>query len=360
MFLRPNHKFERLRGFVGTIACLCLPGCAVGPDFHSPYMKMPQQYAAGAAVPGLQDKNKPVADAQKWWQSLKDDELNALIDRAIKANPDLEIALTRLQEARMEEAVVMGTALPEAEASGGAAKGTGSDLARGRVAGPLVAAEDTGKLQHITQIYGFDAGWELDLFGKYRRELEAAKYDTQAAVAARNDVLTSVIADVARAYMELRGLQMQQAVLLKNIAVEKQYTGIAQERYTHGITNELDVALTRRQLASLEAERAPLDSQIDAARYTIAVLLGQFPEDLAAELAKPALLPPLPEKIRNGAPLDLLRRRPDIREAEQELAASTARIGVATASLFPSISITGGAGFQGHCLISARLMPSSI
>jgi len=333
---------------LGALSCGVLSGCEVGPNYHTPDMKLPESFHAGIAASD-KDTKTPAVDAQ-WWKSLNDDTLNDLIDRAIKANPQLEIALTHVQEAREQEAVVLGTALPQVGASGGAAGGTGSDLARGRAAQTLISGENTGKLTHVNQMYGFDAGWELDLFGKYRRELEAARYDEQAMEAARNDVMIILIADVVRAYVDMRGLQMQQTVLQQNIGVAKQYTDFVQARYDHGITNGLDLTLAQRELATLQAQSAPLTAQIDAAQYTIAVLCGEFPENMGKELAKPGVIPQLPEKLDTGLPLDLLRRRPDIHEAERELAGASARIGIATANLFPHFALTGGAGYQGQGL----------
>ena len=181
---------------------------------------------------------------------LNDDTLNGLIDKAIKGNPQLEIALMHVQEAREQEAVVLGTALPELEASAGGGNGTGSDLARGRVSQTLASGENTNGLTHVNQIYGFDAGWELDLFGQYRREAEAARYDRQAAEAARENVILTIIADVVRSYVDMRGLQMQLSVLDKNIDVAKQYTDFVQKRYDRGITNGLDLTLAQREKAT--------------------------------------------------------------------------------------------------------------
>ena len=336
---------------ISAVACFCLTGCAVGPDYHPAAMNVPKGFAAAATATkpakSARPASQPVIDAANWWKRLHDPELDSLVDRAVKGNQDIEIALNRMQEARMQEIVVMGGALPEAGIDIGGGAGTGSDLARGRAADPMVAAEDTGKFQQITHIAGFDSGWELDLFGKYRREMEAAKYDTETALAARNAVLIAVIADVARSYVDMRAAQMQLLVLQKNEGNLQDYLTLTQERYNRGITNELDVTLAQRQLAGLQAEKAPLIAQIHAAQYVIAVLLGQFPENLAKELEKPGMLPQLPQKIETGLPLDLLRRRPDIREAERSVAAATARIGVAEADLFPHVSLTGGAGYQG-------------
>jgi NodT family efflux transporter outer membrane factor (OMF) lipoprotein len=340
----------------------CVAGCAVGPDYHTPKMKVPDGFISTGATgaPKTAGPSSPSLDIAKWWRALNDSELDSLIERAIQANPSLEIALTRLQEARTLEVAITGLALPEVEASGGAGRGTGSNLTRGRVSPPLNAASNTAGLHQINYVGGFDATWEIDLFGRYRRAIEAARYDTQAFAAARKAVLITVVADVARAYLDMRGLQMQLAVLRQNIRTAQQSLDLVQARFDRGIINELDVTLARRQLATLQAQVAPLASQINAAQYAIAVLLGQFPEDLAKELEKPGLIPQVPEQVQAGLPLDLIRRRPDIREAEWQLAGATARIGVATANLFPRVAITAGAGGQGQGLGVTPVVNQSI
>ncbi len=327
-----------------------LAGCAVGPDYHAPKMNVPDGFAAASGAPPATTSGKAAIDLSQWWHALNDPQLESLVDRAIKANTSIEIALTRLQEARTFETVVAGHALPTLAASAGAARGTGSDLTRGRVVSPLTSASNTAGLQHITTMYGFDAAWEIDLFGKYRREAEAAHYDTEALAAARNAVLTTVVADVVRAYLDLRGLQTQQAILRQNLQSAQKLLDLMQARFDRGITNELDVTLARRQLATLQSKVAPLASAVSSAQYAIAVLLGRFPEELAQELAQPQLIPQLPDRIDSGLPLDLIRRRPDIIEAERLLAGSTARIGVATARLFPSLVLSGSAGTQAQGL----------
>jgi NodT family efflux transporter outer membrane factor (OMF) lipoprotein len=347
MRLRPKNRNAWLCA-LGALSLYALNGCAVGPDYRAPNMKMPQKFAAVQSASGT--AQQPSVDASKWWKSLGDDKLSSLVDRAIKANPQLDIALAHVQEAREQEAVLMGQALPDLGLSGGAARGTGSDLARGRADQSLVSAENTGTYQHVTQIYGFVAGWQIDLFGQYRRELEAARYDEQAARAARNNVLIAIVANVVRAYVDMRGLQMQLAVLQQNVAVAKTYVDYVTSRYNLGITNGLDVTLAQRQLSTLQAEVAPLNSQIDVAQYVIAIYCGEFPESMVQELSAPGQIPRVPEKLDTGVPLDLLRRRPDINEAERQLAGATARVGVATANLFPHLAITGSAGYQGQGL----------
>ena len=320
-----------------------LTSCSVGPDYRPPEAPIPQNFAAASSSKGNVSE---AAVAAKWWQTLRDRELDSLIERAIAGSPTLEIALDRIQQARAQEAAVIGAALPAAEASEGGALGTGSDLARSRVSQPLVSAENGVGFTRVTNIVGFDAGWEIDIFGKFRRAIEAARYDVDAAIAARNVVLISLVADVTRAYLDLRALQMQLAVLRKNIEVAQKYMDFVQERFNRGITNELDVTLAQRQLAQLQSQVAPLAARIDSARYVIAVLIGEFPENLGRELARPGMLPVLPARIRSGLPIDLLRRRPDIVEAERQLAGATAQIGVATADLFPHVVLIGSYGWQ--------------
>ncbi len=330
------------------LASAALASCAVGPNYHTPRVAVPDQYAAaaaqgsGAALAGAPAR----VDLASWWRSLGDAELDSLIERAVKANPSVLIALDRLQAARTYEAGLVGTALPVADASGAYGKGTGSDASRGRSSTALTSAGTTQGLTSITTIGGFDAYWELDVFGKIRREIEQARYDAQAAADARNAVLVSVIADVARAYVDLRGLQMQDSVLRAAVDVLQQSLRIVTQRYQRGITNELDVTLATRELATFQAQIAPVEAQINSAEYTIATLLGQYPEDLRSELAPPRMLPPVPAAVATGLPVDLLRRRPDILQAERELASANAGIGVAVANLFPQFVVTGAAGFQ--------------
>jgi NodT family efflux transporter outer membrane factor (OMF) lipoprotein len=339
--------------FLLVLGASLLAGCAVGPNYHTPAVDVPPQFAAkaeqGAAAASGATANGPAAvQLSGWWHALQDPELDSLVQRAIDGNPDLMVALDRLQAARELEAAVVGTVLPVAQASAGYARGTGSDLTRGRASQTLISADNTAGVSHINEIGGFDALWELDLFGKYRREIEATRYDTQAALAARNAALIAVIADVARAYVDLRGLQTRAAVVSAAIGVLRESLRIVNIRYERGITNELDVTLATRELATFEAQMAPLDAQIHAAQYTIATLLGRYPEELAQELSTSAMVPGVPGVLSVGLPLDLLRRRPDVQEAERNLAAATARIGVATANLFPSVAVTGAVGFQGQ------------
>jgi NodT family efflux transporter outer membrane factor (OMF) lipoprotein len=338
------------------LSFLWLCGCAVGPNYPAPTPEVPASFtsAGTSATPASAPPPTPaarVAELGGWWHALGDPQLDALVEDALKGNPGLDIALVRLQEARTFEVALTGTALPRLDVGAGGGRGTGSDLSRGRAPGALTSADHSvPAASRITQVAGFDAAWDIDLFGGLRREIEAARYDAQAAAAARDAVQVAVIADVVRSYLDLRGLQMAAAVLRANLRAAQSLIGFVQQRYDHGITNELDLTLARRQLAAVAAQVAPLNAQIDATRYAIATLLGRYPQDIDAQLARPGVMPLLPERIAPGLPLELLRRRPDIREAEWDLAGATARVGVATASLFPQLSVSGAAGVQGQGL----------
>ncbi len=186
-------------------------GCAVGPNYHTPAMHPPEHFAA-APAPQPSGTAAPV-ELATWWQALNDPELDSLVTRAVTANPDIEIALDRLQAARTVAVGTFSTVLPAAGASAGGGRGTGSDLGRGRASQQLVSAESGNGLSQVNLLAGFDAAWQLDLFGKYRREIEAARADAQATAWARNVVLVAVISDVARVYVDLRGLQLRSAAL---------------------------------------------------------------------------------------------------------------------------------------------------
>jgi outer membrane protein TolC len=189
---------------LGVFICATLTSCAVGPDYLPPAPPLPDHFAATSSslnAPSDGRADRPLETTQ-WWRLLRDRSLDSLVERAVAASPTLEIALDRLQQARAQELVVIGAALPTGEWTAGGGWGTGSDLARGRASQTLVSAETGAGVGQVVNLVGFDAAWELDVFGKYRRAIEAAQYDVDAAVAARNVVLVSLIADVVRAYLD--------------------------------------------------------------------------------------------------------------------------------------------------------------
>jgi NodT family efflux transporter outer membrane factor (OMF) lipoprotein len=340
------------RVFRGWIACWGAAGlsaCSVGPDFTLPEARLPGSYIAKLDATATGPTAKPVTsvDLTRWWRSFRDPQLVSLVERSIAANPDIAIALARLQQARARQFVATGAALPKGELSSGAGFGTGTDNTRGRVSETLHSASNTTGFNHIDEAGGFDAAWELDVFGKLRREIEASQLDALAAAKARDAVLVSVVANVARAYIELRSFQAQIAVTRGSIEAARRSLQVVQTRFSEGLTNELDVTLAQRQLATFEAGLGPLTGQLQSSQYVIAVLLGQYPETLVKELRTEGPVPRFPAKIPLGLPVSLLQRRADIQQAEFEIGAATARVGSAIADLFPRVAVTGAVGGQG-------------
>ena len=329
---------------VCAVAALC--GCAVGPDYYLSGVEVPVSYGSSWTTAVTQD-DLTQPEILRWWRTLRDRELDRLVERAIECNPDIEIALTRVQAFRTQEIVVIGNALPQVGASGTVAAGTGTDLTKGRVAQSIRAGDATTGLQHIDRMAGFDAQWELDLFGKYRRLLEAVRDDAQAMFELRNAVLISVVADVASSYVDIRALQLRLRIAQKAVDAAQKNVTFTQSRFERGLTNELDATLAKRELATLQAVLPQLKSAISVDESRLSVLLGAYSPEIIPELRSSARLPRVPSRPRAGAPADLLRRRPDIRQAERVLAAATARIGVATADLFPAVTFTAGFGVQG-------------
>jgi NodT family efflux transporter outer membrane factor (OMF) lipoprotein len=332
-------------------------GCAVGPDYVPPEMSVPGRFLTQRSGETALSASATNADLTQWWRMLHDRQLNSLVTRALDSNLDLEAALTRVQAARALVTVEANRALPEVDAGYGAGVGTGTDDTKAVTPAALRAGDNSKNLNSINQVGGLDAGWELDLFGKIQRAVEARAYDAEALKDARDWLFAIVAADVARAYLDMRAHQRELVVLGRNIDAARRNQDLAKTRFDRGLTNELDVKLAQRQLATLQADVAPLQAQVDVSRHAIAVLMGQFPEQMAAELARSGPLPPLPSRIPLGLPVDLLRRRPDIREAERKLAASNALVGVAIAQLFPTVTLIGGGGGQGGVVASPAAVP---
>jgi NodT family efflux transporter outer membrane factor (OMF) lipoprotein len=323
-----------------------LAGCAVGPDYFTPDAALPATFLAQTA------SKEPASggaspDLWQWWRTLRDPLLNDLIDRTMANNLDLKIALDRLQQARLQLVVIGARALPEVNGSAGGGVGTGTDETKGRAAQALRDGDNSQGLKKISQVGGLDAEWEIDVFGKIARRFEAQVYTAEALKEARDWVYVVIAADVARLYFDLRARQERLQILYRDIEAARKVLDLAQTRLDRGLTNELDVTLAKRQVATLEADVEPLKALIASNGYAIAVLVGEYPEVLARELRRPGAVPRLPARAPVGLPVDLLRRRPDIREAERFLAAAVAEVGARTADLFPSLVITAAGGAQG-------------
>jgi multidrug efflux system outer membrane protein len=335
------------RGFSWVVfAALAAYGCSVGPNYHSPKMEVSPQWSelpASGVVGGA-----PVAQLSYWWTVFGDAQLNSLIARAIQSNLDLRIAVARIREARAQKGVVAADAYPTLDAAGTYARSRASENQPGGSSG-----KDTNLFQ-----LGFDASWEIDVFGGVRRAVEAASADIGVAEENRRDVLVILLSDVALNYLDLRGSQLRIAIARENISGQRKTLELTEGRYQVGLSNELEVAQARAQLASTESQVPALETAVKRDIHRLGVLLGQEPGLLLSELSVEAPIPPTPPEVPAGLPSELLQRRPDVRRAERQLAAATARIGVATVDLFPKFSLTGVVG-QESVSLSDVALPSS-
>lgn len=324
-----NRRLGR-REFIRTalLLTLSLTGCAVGPDYQRPVTDTGPAFA-NAGEPEF--KADGVEGA--WWRQFRDPKLTRLIERAVRNNRDLKAAEANLREARALFLEAGLELLPHVNTHGyytSQHRSLDSLNRRNFVPRDL-------KLYNV----GFDTFWEVDIWGRIRRDIKAREAEIEAAEADRRDLLVSVVSEVARNYFELRGHQNQLAVARKNAENQHATLELTVARLEAGVGTEFDTARAKAQLDTTLATIPPIDSLIRQDAHRISVLTGQLPAALNTELLEPAPLPPPPELVRIGRPAELLRRRPDIRAAERNLAAATSRIGVATGDLFPKVTFVG-------------------
>jgi NodT family efflux transporter outer membrane factor (OMF) lipoprotein len=346
------------RGALILLAVI-LPACKVGPNFKPPQEPVPDQYA-GVKAQLAQPAPQPSSDAAPpsfWWREFHDPELDGLVDEARRGNLDLKGAYLRIVEARVQVLAARAQGLPSLDASAsytreqlglaGILKSQGADTAGGPASSPA-AQQLISSFEKPVNIYqlGFDASWEIDLFGKVRRSVEAANAQSVAAVESRNDLLVSLEAEVAQTYFQLRASQTLRQIALDEIAAQREVAELTQNRHEHGLAGEPDVDAARAQLASLQAQLPPYEQTIAASRHALGVLLGQTPESLDTRFGDHGDLPALPASVPVGVPSVLARRRPDIRNSEAVLHAATAEIGVSIAGLFPDVSLAGSYGLR--------------
>ena len=278
-----------------------------------------------------------------WWKSFNDPQLDSLIERAVKTNHDLRIAGARVREARAFYDIAASQLGPTLDASGAYAR---QDQSKNQpVLGNLPMPPGVHFNNNVYQA-GFDASWEIDVFGGTRRAVEAGSAEVAAAELGRQNVLVTLLGEVARNYVELRGYQRRLEIANKNLKTQENALSITEDRYKNGLTSDLDVQQATALLATTRSVVPLLESGVQASIHRLGVLLGQQPGALVAELSQPKPIPTIPPQVPVGLPSDLLLRRPDVKQAERQLAAATARIGVATADLFPKFSLTGLAGFE--------------
>jgi outer membrane protein, multidrug efflux system len=309
-----------------AVIVAALAGCAVGPNYAKPDSHVAAQFE------GAKDGAFSGGEAQaQFWTQFGDDTLDHLVADALGANHDLRIAQSRLMEARALHRQSEFDLAPTVTATGGYT----------REQFPAVDSPTGTPLTTHFYDAGFDAFWELDLFGRVRRGVEARHAEVQGAEATLRDAQVSVTAEVARTYFELRGAQTQLAVAQKNVANQRETLKLTQARLDAGRGTQLDTARAGAQLSTTLATIGPLEAQVARAIHRLGVLTGREPNALNSLLAPARELPELPRIAAVGDPAGLLRRRPDIRVAERGLAASTARVGLAIGDLFPKVTFNG-------------------
>jgi NodT family efflux transporter outer membrane factor (OMF) lipoprotein len=314
-------------------------GCAVGPDYHPAAAVAPASWSS-PQTGGLTAVAGPAPD---WWTSFNDPELNSLMQRALQSNLDLRAAEARLRQARAVRQSSAADFSPTLNANGSFARAKQSQNQ------PLIGAlplPPNFPFEYSVYQAGFDASWELDIFGAKRRALEAATAEAEGAAESRNDAMVSLLAEVARNYVELRGSQQRLDLARRNVRAQAEALELSRARFQAGVADELEVTRAAALLAGERAAIPPLEISGRGSMYGLAVLLGRDPGALVAELSPVQPVPPVPPEVPIGLPSDLLRRRPDVRRAERQLAAETARIGLAKSDWFPKLSLTGDAGLE--------------
>jgi outer membrane protein, multidrug efflux system len=369
MYTASLLRAVRRRPVLWAGAFAFLSACAVGPDFKDPSLETPGNFSELQQIAGGNVHVSNTEEAlEAWWQKFNDPELTSLVERAVLSNLDLQLAEARIREARARRSVVRRGLLPSIDANTsyshtrisenglpfgspvGASRNSQMQAMAGGLESPASAggsAQSPFNLLPEFNLYeiGFDSSWEIDLFGRQSRQIEAAEAQIGAAVETRHDVLLSLISEVARNYTDYRGLQQQHEIANHNLAAQKEMLELTQDQLKNGVATELDVARAEAQVRTTEAD---IPTIINLERHTVhqlGVLLGKEPGALSEELATAAPIPLPPPEVAAGCPADLVRRRPDIRRAERELAAATAQVGVAQAQLYPSLVLTGAFNF---------------
>ncbi|WP_129792647.1 efflux transporter outer membrane subunit [Sphingosinicella sp. CPCC 101087] len=339
--------------FALTGCTALLAACTtVGPDYSEPDLPLPARFHNAAPAPAQ-------ADLAAWWRKFNDPMLDRLAERALAGNFDVQAAAARIREARAREAVAGAAGLPRMDANASAAHTRISENAvspgdigggtGGQPGGPAIGLPGTA---FETYRLGFDASWEIDLFGGTRRAVEAARSRTGAAIWDGRDLQVSTAAEVADSYLALRAVQQRIAIAEADLAAQQRQAQLVRARAEGGLIDGLDLRQQQAEVARAAARMPPLRAQERELIHALGILTGAEPGALYAELSSPAAVPALTPAIPVGLPSDLLRRRPDIREAERQLAAATADIGVAVAELYPRISLTAAPALVSRSLAS--------
>jgi NodT family efflux transporter outer membrane factor (OMF) lipoprotein len=335
-----NLKQRRRRSYTAFALPLAglaslLSGCAVGPDFEPPPTEVRANW--------IEARDSRVVTRKEirahWWKVFKDPTLDRLVEIAYEENLPVRIAGLRIMEARAQLGVAVGSMFPQTQEGAGEAQW---NKLSSRV------ANQGGGIQHAFALYnlGFDAGWELDFWGRFRRNVEASEAGLLASAAEYDNALVSLTAEVARTYTAMRTAEVFIALAHENAKIQKEGLDVALSRFRNGATSELDVAQARSLLESTLATIPQYQADLQHAKNALSVLLGRSPGQIDSLLRGPQVIPSPPHRIAIGVPAELLRRRPDVRAAELAAAAESARIGVAEADLYPRFFLFGEIGAQ--------------
>ncbi|VTZ48093.1 RND transporter [Methylocella tundrae] len=329
-----------------TLASLLTSGCySVGPDFTPPDPLLPRASFFGKPVARSQEEraaDAATADAARapadaaWWKAFHDPTLTSLVNRVADANLDVATATLRLGESRDQRGVAASAALPSINGNGSYQRELYSKNGVLSLAGPNLNIPPVSVWQT-----GFDASWELDIWGHVRRQVEAADAQVEMAEYQRRDVLVSAFAEVARDYVALRGAQAQIAIANDNLKSASEILALTRTRAAKGLTSGLDVENAAALVESIRAQLPSLENEVDVDINAISLILDEQPGALKGELARVKPAAPTPPRAPLGIPSELARRRPDIRAAEAQLHAATANIGVAVADFYPSVKLNG-------------------
>ena len=328
-----------------TAVLLAIQGCAaVGPDYQPPVIPTPDAWTEKVAQQVAQG---PQSSLQTWWRVFDDPVLDDLIERDRNENLDLQVAVSRVSESRAILAIARGEKQPLANAGGGI---SGSKLSDDGLLGQIAPAEgfDANDLFNLA----VDAFWEIDVFGRVRRTIEAAGAGYQASIEDYRDVQVMLFAEVALAYVDVRTMQQRIAYATANAEAQSDSLALTRDRYESGVSSKLDVSQAEANLAVTLASIPALEISLNQALNRLAVLMGQDAGSLQAEFESTEPIPTPTAAIGISVPADVLRQRPDIRRAERLLAAQTAQIGVATAGLYPRFGLSGFFGLQSRSLDS--------
>ncbi len=339
-----------------------LSGCTLGPDFKRPDWASPASWFAGPKEAVKPARSTPVAQPidANWWSLFKDPILTGLEKRVAAENLDVKTAAIRMAESRAQLGVARAALFPTLNGNASYTRelasengvfgliptAAGANGANGATGNSTGGIQGTGLKPFDLYQGGFDSTWEVDLWGGVRRSVESASATSDAAQETERSVLLSSLAEVARDYMQLRCTQAQLSIARENVRTARQSLNLTQQRAAGGVTTDLDVANASAQLRTTLAQIPTLEQQEAQTINALSLLLGQPPNALRAELVTAKSIPPVPPRVPVGLPSELARRRPDIRQAEAQLHAATADIGVAEANFYPSLSLTGSFGLQ--------------